>query len=97
MAKENSVKHDFGWFHFFRTIIRNGTWAKMSLATAKLYPVLKSYAASDSGDAFPSYETLIQQTGMAKQSVSKALKELAELGLITAQKRKGKSLSLIHI
>ena len=81
---------DFGWFHFFRTIIKNDTWAKMSLASKALYPVVKSYANSDNGAAFPSYETLVAKSGLSQPSVTKALSELAELGLITAKKAVGK-------
>ncbi len=81
---------DFGWFHFFRTIIKNDTWAKMSLASKALYPVVKSYVASENGAAFPSYDTLAKKSGLSLQSVSKALNELAELGMITATKAVGK-------
>ena len=88
--QEELFKPDFGFFHFFRTMIRNGTWAKMSLAAKAIYPVIKSYAASDNGAAFPSYETLMSQAGIARQSVSNALKELADLGLISAKVTAGK-------
>lgn len=81
---------DFGWFHFFRTIIKNGTWAKMSLAAKALYPVVKSYAASKNGASFPSYDTLVEKSGISSRSVSKALEELTNIGMLTATKTVGK-------
>ena len=88
--QQDLFKPDFGWFHFFRTIIQNDTWAKMSLAAGKLYPVVKSYANAENGAAFPSYDTLAAKSGLSIQSVSKALKELADLGMITATRTVGK-------
>ena len=88
--QQELFKSDFGWFHFFKTIINTGTWARMSLAAGKLYPVLKSYANSENGAAFPSYETLSEMSGLSLQSVSKALKELASLDLIEAKRIVGK-------
>ena len=89
--QDELFKPDFGWFHFFRTIIQNETWAKMSLAASKLYPVIKSYCNSDNGAAFPSYETLSAKSGLSRPSIATALKELADLKLIAAKKTKGKS------
>jgi hypothetical protein len=89
--QEELFKPDFGWFHFFRTIIQNGTWAKMSLAAKAAYPVIKSYCNSENGAAFPSYETLSAKSGLSRQSVTKALDELSKLDLITAKKAVGKA------
>lgn len=88
--QQELFKPDFGWFHFFRTIIQNDTWAKMSLAAKALYPVVKSYANSENGAAFPSYDTLAAKSGLSLPSVAKSLNELADLGMVTAVKSRGK-------
>ncbi len=88
--QQDLFQPDFGWFHFFRTTIRSGTWAKMSLAAKAAYPVIKSYAAAENGASFPSNDTIADQAGLAKASVTKALRELAELGLITATTAPGR-------
>jgi len=75
-------KTDIGWFHIFKELIRNGTWARLSTAATKLYPVIKAYANHKSGEAFPSIETLKEFSGMAGASVIKALKELEAEGLL---------------
>lgn len=89
--QEELFQADFGWFHFFRQIIQNETWAKMSLAASKLYPVIKSYCNSDNGAAFPSYITLQEKSGLSKASITTALKELVKLDLLTEKKSQGKS------
>ena len=88
--QQELFKSDFGWFHFFRTMIRSGTWGKMSLAAKAIYPVIKSYSAAENGAAFPSIDTLGTQAGLSKNSVTKALKELVELELLTAKLIPGK-------
>ena len=75
-------KTDIGWFHIFKELIRNGTWARLSTSATKLYPVIKAYANHKSGEAFPSIETLKEFSGMAGASVIKALKELEAEGLL---------------
>lgn len=89
--QEDLFAPNFSWFHFFRTIIQNDTWAKMSLAAGKLYPVVKSYCNSENGAAFPSLDTLAAKSGLSLPSVTKALNELAGLDLITAKKAAGKA------
>jgi hypothetical protein len=83
-------KTDIGWFHIFKELIRNGTWARLSLPTKALYPVIKSFANHQSGTAFPSVDTLEEFSGLARASVFKALKELEAEGLLTKE-TKGRS------
>jgi hypothetical protein len=83
-------KTDIGWFHIFKELIRNGTWARLSLPTKALYPVIKSFANHQSGAAFPSVDTLEEFSGLARASVFKALKELETEGLLTKE-TKGRS------
>jgi hypothetical protein len=75
-------KTDVGWFHIFKELIRNKTWARLSSNSKSLYPVIKAYANHKSGEAFPSIDTLQEFSGLARASVVKALKELEVEGLL---------------
>jgi hypothetical protein len=86
--EQEQFTSQFGWFHFFKTVIKDGTWAKMSLAAKAVYPVIKSYANSKTGAAFPSLDTLVKMSGTSTPSVLKALKELAELKMIALAEKK---------
>jgi hypothetical protein len=94
MKKNNDTqpelfKADVTWFHIFKEMIRNETWAKMSGNAAKLYPVIKAYINWESGTAFPSIDTLQKFSGLARASVIKALKELEAEGLLIKSGAKG--------
>ena len=88
MAKKSPIeqselfKTDIGWFHIFKELIRNKTWARLSSNSKSLYPVIKAYANHKSGEAFPSIDTLQEFSGLARASVMKALKELEVEGLL---------------
>jgi len=90
LEQSELFKADIGWFHIFKELIRNGTWARLSLAGKALYPVIKAHANHKSGEAFPSIDTLEKYSGMAKQSVVKALKELEAEGLLVKSTSVGK-------
>lgn len=75
-------KTDIGWFHIFKELIRNKTWARLSSNSKSLYPVIKAYVNHKSGEAFPSIDTLQEFSGLARASVIKALKELEAEGLL---------------
>jgi len=90
-------KTDIGWFHISKELIRNGTWARLSLPTKALYPVIKSFANHQSGAAFPSVDTLEEFSGLARASVFKALKELEAEGLLTKEtKGRNNNYSLVE-
>ena len=82
LEQSELFKTDIGWFHIFKELIRNGTWARMSSNSKSLYPVIKAYANHQSGEAFPSIDTLQKFSGLARASVVKALKELESEGLL---------------
>ena len=82
LEQSELFKTDVGWFHIFKELIRNKTWARLSSNSKSLYPVIKAYANHKSGEAFPSIETLKEFSGMAGASVIKALKELEAEGLL---------------
>ena len=84
-------KADVTWFHIFKEIIRNGTWAKLTTNAKAIYPVVKAFANWETGSAFPSIDTLQHHSGLARASVIKALKELESQGLLIKNAEKGKS------
>lgn len=49
--------------------------------------MLANYASSEKGDCFPSVETLMADTGLARSTVQRCLKELTENGYISAHER----------
>ena len=82
LEQSELLKTDIGWFHIFKELIRNKTWARLSSNSKSLYPVIKAYANHKSGEAFPSIDTLQEFSGLARASVMKALKELEAEGLL---------------
>jgi biotin operon repressor len=82
LEQSELLKTDIGWFHIFKELIRNKTWAKLSSNSRSLYPVIKAYANHKNGEAFPSIDTLQEFSGLARASVMKALKELETEGLL---------------
>jgi biotin operon repressor len=91
-------KADVSWFHIFKEIIRNGTWAKLSTNAKSLYPVVKAFINWESGSAFPSIDTLEAYSGISRPSIVKALKELEKDGLLvkTTTKGKGSNYTLVE-
>jgi hypothetical protein len=90
VAQSELFKTDTTWFHMFKEIIRNGTWARLSSNSKSLYPVIKAYINWESGAAFPSIDTLEQYSGISRPSVIKALKELEVEGLLIKQTTAGR-------
>ena len=90
IAQSELFKTDTTWFHMFKEIIRNGTWARLSSNSKSLYPVIKAYINWESGAAFPSIDTLEQYSGISRPSVIKALKELETEGLLIKQTTAGR-------
>lgn len=83
-------KADISWFHIFKEMIRNESWAKLSGSAAKIYPVIKAFINWESGSAFPSIDTLERYSGVSRPSIVKALKELEKAGLLIKSVTKGK-------
>ena len=75
-------KADVSWFHIFKELIRNKTWARLSSNSKSLYPVIKAFVNHENGSAFPSLDTLEEYSGISRPSVVKALKELEAEGLL---------------
>lgn len=90
IAQMELFRADVSWFHIFKELIRSHTWAKMSSNAKALYPVIKAFTNWSDGRSFPSFDTLQEYSGLARASVSSALKELEELGFIKTKKQPGK-------
>lgn len=90
LEQSELLKTDIGWFHIFKELIKNKTWARLSSNSKSLYPVIKAYANHKSGEAFPSINTLQEFSGLARASVMKALKELEAEGLLAKSSSVGK-------
>ena len=67
--QEELFKTDVSWFHIFKELIRNKTWARLSSNSKSLYPVIKAYINHENGTAFPSLDTLQEYSGLARASV----------------------------
>ena len=52
-----------------------------------LFVYLRSCANKDTGDAFPDYETIEQDTGITRHTISKAIKALEQRGWIAKKRR----------
>ena len=48
-TKYELFKTDTTWFHMFKEIIHNGTWARLSSNSKLLYPVIKACIDLESG------------------------------------------------
>lgn len=71
-------------------IVPNYSWIpKMTGSTVKVYLALCKYA-NDQGQCYPSQGTIADWLGISRMQVSRAVKELKEMGLVTSipQQRK---------
>ena len=67
---------------FPQTIVRSGLLAKLSNPAIRVYLVLLTYANYHTGLSFPLVKTITGLTGINKNLVYRALKELVASGLI---------------
>ena len=88
--QQELFRTDVSWFHIFKELIRSETWAGMSSNARSLYPVIKAHINWQDGNAFPSLDTLEKYSGLARASVTKALKELEALGLLKREAGHGR-------
>ena len=52
---------------------------------------LVDYANEETGECYPSIDTIMENTGLGERAFYRAIKELIEVGLLTKQKRKRKT------
>lgn len=82
----NENNHAFG--HVKQSIMRNTT---LSLEAKSIYAYLSSFADNESGECFPSLETILTELNISKNRFYKYLKELEAAGIIERKKRKNAS------
>jgi len=86
MSGENGNGERLEWIHVFKGMILDGTWAKLSNAAKAVYPVVKACSDFSSGEACPTYTQIMEFSGLKKEAVRNALKELTGLGLVDTEK-----------
>jgi predicted transcriptional regulator len=67
---------------FPQTIVRSGLLTKLSNPAIRVYLVLLTHANYHTGLSFPTVKTISRLSGVSKNLISKALKELVTSGLI---------------
>ena len=81
------------WFHIVREQVQSGEIARVGAVPWAVYCAVKSHTGLETGDAFPSNARIAELVGVSLDTVQRALKKLAEAGLVSAVKRRGKGSS----
>jgi DNA-binding transcriptional regulator YhcF (GntR family) len=81
------------WFHIVREQVQSGEIARVGAVPWAVYCAVKSHTGLETGDAFPSNARIAALVGVSMDTVQRALKKLAEAGLVSAVKRRGKGSS----
>lgn len=68
-------------------MIDSGDLAKLSGSSVKVYMVIKAHTNYNTGQAFPSVETIVTKAGISKPQVMRELKALEEFGYISKVKQ----------
>jgi hypothetical protein len=82
------TQKDKNFSKLYHEIVKNGLWARLSSPAIRVYGVLLTYAHYMTGWSFPTVKTIARLSGVNKNLVYKALRELELTGLI--EKRKAK-------
>jgi predicted transcriptional regulator len=87
------------WFWIGNYIIDHGHMARLGVSFM-VYAALCRRASADTGEAFPSYDTLCEDTGLSRATISKAIKQLIVEGLVTIKRKgglnRGGNVYLVH-
>lgn len=86
MSKTEYLKADMSFFSVFRELIDNGTLAEVGVYSWAVYTVIKSYSGYNTGESFPSVQTIAAKSGISEIQVKRSLKQLEEKGLLTKRK-----------
>lgn len=70
-------------------LIKSGLLAELKPSSVVVYNVLLSYADFNTGKCFPSIPTICTLSGLVRQTVIDALKELEDWGLVEVIRRQG--------
>lgn len=81
------------WFHIVREQVQSGEIARVGAVPWAVYCAVKSHTGLETGDAFPSNARIAELVGVSMDTVQRALKKLAEAGLVNAVKRRGRGSS----
>jgi hypothetical protein len=79
---------------FFRVehdLLRSESFKTLGGSAIKVYLVIGLYADFGTGWAYPSIRTIARQAGLSRQTVLGAIGELTQVGLLAANKSKGRS------
>lgn len=78
------------WFHVFKSMIDSGDLAAMSGSSVKVYLVIKAFTDYQTGQAFPSIDTIASATGLSTKQVKREITSLVSAGYID-KKKQGRS------
>ena len=70
-------------------LIKSGLLAELKPSSVVVYNVLLSYADFNTGRCFPGIKTICDFSGLVRQTVIDAIKELEDLGLVEVTRRPG--------
>jgi hypothetical protein len=80
--------------YFFRVehdLLRSEAFKTLGGSAIKVYLVIGLYSDFGTDWAYPSIRTIASQAGLSRQTVIAAIQQLTELGILTANKSKGRS------
>ncbi len=80
--------------YFFRVehdLLRSEAFKTLGGSAIKVYLVIGLYSDFGTDWAYPSIRTIARQAGLSRQTVLTAVEELTQLGLLAANKAKGRS------
>lgn len=86
MRQTELFKAETTWFHVFKSMVDSGDVARMGAEAVTIYLVIKAHTNFNTGQAFPSIETIQEKAGCSKATVMRKLKTLEEFGYITREK-----------
>jgi biotin operon repressor len=78
---------DTTWLHVFRDMIFRGEAAKMGPHGFTAYCVIKAHSSLNSGESFPSLETIAKESGMSVAQVKRELDKLESMGYLMRSKK----------
>lgn len=80
-------KAETRWFHVFKSMIASGDVAKMGPYAFTVYSVIKAHTSFSKGHSFPEISTIVEESGISKAQVHRALDVLEELGYVRRGKK----------
>ena len=81
------LKIDTLWVHMLRSMFTKGMAKQIGPTPFFVYSAIKAHCNLETGNAFPSHETLIELTGFSKATVIRAIATLLEFKLLEINKQ----------